>query len=76
MKPIYLASAYHELTKGDGIMRVEAGNVVVANDDGTPAAAYPPEAFAEAFSDFDVASLPRSKDGQSVDTDEPAKEDA
>ncbi len=67
-KPEYVASAYHELPDGDGVMRVEEGSVLVS-DNGLPAGAYPPEAFAEAFPDVDPATLPRSRDGKSVDAE-------
>lgn len=42
----YFAHVDHEYPSGNGVIRVEAGNVVVKTDHGI--AAMPPERFAEA----------------------------
>ena len=65
MKAEYLSGAYHELEVGGGVMRVEAGSIVGLGEDGA-VTVMPPQAFAEVYPDFDVASLPVSDDGKTV----------
>jgi len=51
----YRASMFHEIPYGDGVKRVEAGFIVVTDDDGVHA--YPPEVFAEENPDADISAI-------------------
>ncbi|API60534.1 hypothetical protein BSL82_15625 [Tardibacter chloracetimidivorans] len=57
--PFYRARVYHEIRDGDGIKRVEPGFIVSAGPEHV--AVYPPDLFAIAFPDVEIASLPEKE---------------